>query len=146
MPARPVIVFPTDFSDLSVGAVPWLERLQRDLDADIHCVHVVQQPAPYTMLELGTVPLPTQAQLVDGAAQALQGFVARRLAGLRVSHVQVVTGRPAEAICEYAAAAGATLIVVTTHGYGGLRRAVLGSTTEAILRQSRCPVLSVPSR
>jgi nucleotide-binding universal stress UspA family protein len=38
------------------------------------------------------------------------------------------------------------MIVITTHGFGGLRRAVLGSTTEAILRQATCPVLSVRSR
>jgi universal stress protein A len=146
MSAHPVIVFPTDFSTLSLAARPWLERLQADLGADIHCIHVVEEPPPYTLLELGTVPLPTLEQLRAGAADALARFARERLAGLRVTVVKSLAGRPAETVVDYARDVGAAMIVITTHGFGGLRRAVLGSTTEAILRQATCPVLSVRSR
>jgi universal stress protein A len=146
MSERPVIVFPTDFSTLSLGARPWLERLQADLGADIHCIHVVEEPPPYTLLELGTVPLPTLEQLRAGAGEALARFVRDRLAGLRVTAVKSLSGRPAETVVDYARDVGAAMIVITTHGFGGLRRAVLGSTTEAILREASCPVLSVRSR
>ena len=145
MASRPIIVFPTDFSDLSLGAHPWLARLQAALDAEVHCVHVVQEPPPYTLLELGTVPLPTLAQLRAGAEQGLANFARRHLADLRVTAVRVLAGRPAEAVVDYAREQGAALIVLTTHGYGGVRRALLGSTTEAILREAACPVLSVRS-
>jgi nucleotide-binding universal stress UspA family protein len=143
MPERPIIVFPTDFSPLSLGAVPWLARMQGELQADIHCISVVQQPPAFSMLELGTVPLPTQDALVAGATEALHQLVRRHLGDLRVTVVRAVPGRPAEGVVDYAREVGASLIVVTTHGRSGLRHAVLGSTAEAILRRAACPVLSV---
>jgi universal stress protein A len=143
MPSRPIIVFPTDFSPLSLEAVPWLLHMQHVLDADVHCINVVQQPPAFSMLELGTIPLPTQAELLRGAEQALQNLARRHLGQVRVAAVRVVAGRPAEGVVDYARDVGAALIVLTTHGHGGLRHAVLGSTAEAILRRAGCPVLSV---
>jgi nucleotide-binding universal stress UspA family protein len=143
MPDRPIIVFPTDFSPLSLDAVPWLLRMQQVLDAEVHCINVVQQPPAFSMLELGTVPLPTQEALLRGAEQALQNLARRHLGQLRLGAVRVVAGRPADGVVDYARNAGAALIVLTTHGRSGLRHAVLGSTAEAILRRAPCPVLSV---
>jgi nucleotide-binding universal stress UspA family protein len=143
MPSRAIIVFPTDFSPLSLVAIPWLKRLQQVLDADVHCITVVQQPPAFSMLELGTVPLPTEAELLHGAELALRNLVQRHLGEVRVTAVRVVAGRPAEGVVDYAREAAASLIVLTTHGRGGLRHAVLGSTAEAILRRATCPVLSV---
>ncbi|HEX7119841.1 MAG TPA: universal stress protein [Longimicrobiales bacterium] len=48
---------------------------------------------------------------------------------------------PAAVILEVAAAAGADLIAMTTHGYGGLKRLMLGSTSDKVLRGADVPVL-----
>jgi nucleotide-binding universal stress UspA family protein len=55
----------------------------------------------------------------------------------------VVTGKPYREILETAEARGADLIVMGTHGRNALERMFVGSTALHVLRQSRCPVLTV---
>ena len=50
-------------------------------------------------------------------------------------------GSASEAILEHAQASNADLIALTTHGRGGLGRAVFGSVADEVLRRARCPVL-----
>ena len=57
----------------------------------------------------------------------------------------VLSGLPAaREIDQYAASHGADLIVVGTHGYGPVRRLVLGSVADRVVRMAPCPVLTVP--
>ena len=51
------------------------------------------------------------------------------------------TGRPYEEICKLAREIAADLIVMPTRGYSGLKRVLLGSTTERVIRHAPCPVL-----
>ena len=61
-----------------------------------------------------------------------------------VSQVVRSGDHPAEDIISIAAAEGATMLALTSHGYTGFRKFVLGSVTEQILRESPLPVLLVP--
>jgi nucleotide-binding universal stress UspA family protein len=56
---------------------------------------------------------------------------------------EVRFGKPHEAIAEAARNLNASLVVISTHGYSGIKRAVLGSTTERVVRTAPCPVLVV---
>ncbi|MEO1370651.1 MAG: universal stress protein, partial [Acidobacteriota bacterium] len=56
---------------------------------------------------------------------------------------EIIEGRPAEALAEYAAEHGVDLVVIATHGLSGLNRVLLGSVTERLLRQVDCPVLTL---
>lgn len=57
---------------------------------------------------------------------------------------QTRVGRPAPQIVECAEEIGADLIIMDTHARSGLKRHLLGSTTERTLRQSDVPVLCIP--
>jgi len=61
--------------------------------------------------------------------------------GLRARWV-VATGVPHEEIVAAAARERADLIVLSTHGRGGLDRALLGSVADRVIRLAPCPVLS----
>jgi len=52
-------------------------------------------------------------------------------------------GRPYFEIAEVAREVKAGLIVLTTHGYTGIKRVLLGGTAERIVRHAPCPVLTV---
>jgi nucleotide-binding universal stress UspA family protein len=60
---------------------------------------------------------------------------------VEVSGRTLLHGAPAEEICNHAAATGADLIVMTSHGRTGLNRVWLGSVADDVVRRSRTPVL-----
>ena len=53
------------------------------------------------------------------------------------------TGRAASEIVEVAKERNTDLIIISTHGYTGLKHVFLGSTTENVVRYAPCPVLTV---
>ena len=52
-------------------------------------------------------------------------------------------GKAYREIVDVAKENGVDLIIISTHGYTGLSRALLGSTTEQVVRRAGCPVLVV---
>jgi nucleotide-binding universal stress UspA family protein len=76
-------------------------------------------------------------------ASALVGAAAKQI-GSRARHLRVTTrileGTPKDVIVEEAAAWGATLIILGSHGHGRLRRVMLGSVAGAVVANAPCSV------
>jgi nucleotide-binding universal stress UspA family protein len=145
MAGKNVIVVPTDFSELSLAALPWARRLADQMQAEIHCIYVVEEPHIYATLDMGPVPIPSVDELSKGAEKRMSSFASTHLKALGQVTTKVLIGRPAEEVVNYAKAKGAALIIMTTHGYSGVKHVLLGSTTEEVLRHANCPVLSIRS-
>jgi nucleotide-binding universal stress UspA family protein len=143
MPTKNVIVFPTDFSDLSMAALPWVRRMAEQLDAEVHCIYVVEEPHIYATLDMGPIPIPSVEELSRGAEKRMANFAGSKMKDLGKVTTRVLVGRPAEEVVAYAKSKNAALIIMTTHGYSGMKHVLLGSTTEAVLRHATCPVLSI---
>ena len=78
----------------------------------------------------------------DAAEQGLRRAVtALGLDGVDGVDLVIVEGDPGRALCDVAAERGATVIVAGTRGRGGLKRAVLGSVSDHLVRNAPCPVL-----
>jgi len=140
------IVFPTDFSEASAEALQWVQSLAADMQAAVHCVYVVEEPQIFGSLEMGAVIIPTAEELNGYATERLARFAKEHLHGLGTIETAVLQGRPDREIVAYADAHNAAIIVMTTHGYSGVKHVLLGSTTEAVLRHANCPVLSVRAK
>ena len=139
-----IVIFPTDLSEPSRGALRWAKRMASILDAELHCLYVVEEPHIYATLDLGPLPIPTTDELSGSAQTQLNALVDEFLQGFSQStEAKVVVGRPADEILAYADEVGAEMIVMSTHGYSGVKHLALGSTTEAVVRQAECPVLSI---
>lgn len=121
------VVFPTDFSECSRRAGAQAANVARHFGARLHVIHV---DPPVTA--------PTPVARVATAAADLGGDLDVTTA--------TTSGVPAHAICAYAQRIGADLIVMGTHGRTGVSRAVLGSVAEAVVRHSRCPVMTIPAQ
>ncbi len=138
------IVFPTDFSELSTAALPFAMDLADKYKAKLHCLYVVEEPQIYSSLEMGSVAIPTSGELLASAKTRMDKFAAEFLGKApHGSASKVVIGHAATEIVAYAKSVKAGLIVMTTHGYSGVKHIMLGSTTEDVLRHADCPVLSI---
>jgi universal stress protein A len=139
------IIVPIDFSELSEAALPWARRMAAVLDAEIRCVFVVEHPHFYGSLDMTTpIAIPTAEEIAESVKGQLSSFVDEHFDGLQpAAKGQVLIGRPADKIVDYARDCNAAMIIMTTHGYGGVKHVLLGSTTESVLRHAECPVLSI---
>ena len=144
MAATNVLVFPTDFSERSLAALPWVRKMADALQAEVRCIYVVEEPQIYSTLDMGPIAVPSVAELVKSAEEHLASFIKANSAAFgNAPKTAVLAGRPAEEIVAYAKDNQAAMIIMTTHGYSGVRHLLLGSTTEGVLRNATCPVLSI---
>jgi nucleotide-binding universal stress UspA family protein len=131
------ILFPTDFSHTGDAALGMAAALARDNDATLYIVHVQEPPAFYGGGEMYYGMLDPTA---DELAKMLHAVVP---ADAEVSHEHhLITGDPATALVEFADSRDIDLIVMGTHGRGGLSRLLMGSVAEAVVRRANCPVLT----
>lgn len=73
------------------------------------------------------------------ATEELHGL--RGTLGVPDAAVRVIRGEPGVALCQLAEDVGAAAIVIGSRGHGGLRRAVLGSVSDHVVRHAPCPVV-----
>jgi universal stress protein A len=142
-----VIVVPTDFSELAASALPLARRMADALDAEIHCLHIVRDVPYYEGIDVILADsLPTVDEINSKSEQKLAAYVKSALPDYGDRAVPVVRiGTPFIQIIRYAREMHAQMIVISTHGHTGLKHVLLGSTTEAVVRQADCPVLSARS-
>ena len=133
------ILHPTDFSPGSAAAFAAACDLARDYEARLVVLHAFGPVVP-----VGAEGVILSTDLDELRAIARQELDAVRPANPTVRVERVVREGPStQVILEAAKEFGADLIVMGTHGRTGVRRLVLGSVTEEVLRQARCPVLTV---
>ncbi len=140
------ILVPIDFSKISTDALPYAVLLAGHFGSEVILLNVVEMfPIDYLLgRELTNqtmVPMMMQAE-VDLKAMAAS---LSKSAGVSTSAI-VRQGTPFAEICDTAKTLGADMIVLTTHGYTGLKHVWLGSTAERVVRQASCPVLAVRER
>jgi nucleotide-binding universal stress UspA family protein len=131
------ILFPTDFSHCSDAALEYAATLARDTGATLLIVHVEEHPLAYGGGEMYYgAPEPDSATLRDMLSK-----VVPKNGGVKYEH-RLLMGEPAQAIVDFASSEGVDLIVMGTHGRTGLRRLLMGSVAEVVVRKAPCPVLT----
>ena len=138
------ILCPTDFSSFAARALHQAVPLARWYGASLTALHVVPATVPVDgMFPYALPPLANQGVRSRLEAQ-LREFVAPARAAGAAGGVLLRDGAVPARILEAARELPADLLVMGTHGQGGLERLLLGSVTEAVLRKAPCPVLTIP--
>lgn len=136
------ILVPLDFSKTSIEALRQAETFGEKFGANLVLLHVVEK-APF-MSGLETVPLAmSDKEVAEKASVELTLLARRELKEQTTWDVKVRIGKAYHEITEAAKELGADLLVLSTHGYTGLKHTLLGSTTERVVRHAPCPVLVV---
>jgi nucleotide-binding universal stress UspA family protein len=135
----PDLIVPLDGSQLAERALPLAVQLARLTGSSLRLVQSVLSPAS---LEAGVAV----EMLVEGAHDYLEQQAAkvRQEHGIAVS-VHAGLAAAAELILAQATQPGVAAVVMSTHGRGGIRRLLMGSVAEGVLRDSPVPVYLVPA-
>lgn len=131
------ILFPTDGSDCAAQARRHAAHLAVQFEAELHVIHVCDREVePSDVVEIEEANVLTEFHGVDRGDEILVPEPRRleRSVGFRSA---------AEGIVTYAVEHDVHLIVLGTHGRRGIRRLVLGSVAEEVVRQAPQPVLTV---
>lgn len=140
------ILVPVDFSDCSLAGLTYAVKFAKEVGARIIVLHVTDLGPVMMTTGSGDYDSPTYIEAARRrCGDQMQAFLTHvNFDGVPVD-TSAVAGYCPAAIYEAAAKEGADLIVISTHGRTGLRRALIGSVAEGTVRYAACPVLVVPS-
>jgi nucleotide-binding universal stress UspA family protein len=135
------ILFPTDFSEFNDAALEFASRLAAESGAILYIVHAddMEQVAA-VMFDTG-YPFPGDVETRRELHRKLEKVVPTER-GVKYQHCYL-RGTATGEIVEFAEQQGIDLLVMASHGRTGLRRLLMGSTAEKVMRQAPCPVLIV---
>ena len=138
------ILHPTDFSECADRAQQQAIRLAHAMGGEIVLLHVtVQAPLYGEGLMSSKEVRGVYAAAREWATKTLEERAAMiREHGL-ATRTLMRTGTPHEEIVQAAAAERADLIVLGTHGRGGVERFFIGSVADRVIRSAPCPVVTV---
>jgi nucleotide-binding universal stress UspA family protein len=136
------ILLATDGSKEAQLAASTAANLAKSTGSELHIVHVGEMPLVYHperhayRAEYEEHEKEVQ-QLLEAEVECIKG------AGATVAQAHLRMGRADEEIVDLAQSIGAGLIVMGSRGQGRLRRALVGSVSESVVRHAHCPVTVV---
>jgi nucleotide-binding universal stress UspA family protein len=136
------ILLATDGSEEAELAATTAADLAKSTDSELHVIHVGETPLVYHPERHGY-----RAEYEEHEREARQLLAAQveriKGAGATVAQAHLRMGRADEEIVDLAQSIGAGLIVMGSRGRGRIRRALMGSVSESVVRHAHCPVTIV---
>lgn len=137
------ILVPIDFSPESVKTLRFAKMLATRFGARLHLLHVVLPQVMYAPRPMMIPRAFSEKTIVAHARQRMKKLMAELSLSPRSNRCTVRSGVPVDEIQEAARENDVDLIAIGTRGFTGLKRVLVGSTTERVVRQAPCPVLVV---
>jgi universal stress protein A len=136
------ILVPIDFSKTSKKALVYAVRMAEQFGSKIVLLNVVE---PVATPDFAYHPLMLETDKIKSAARTQLDKVCRdaKVPARMIERLLVRHGTPFAEITDAARTLKADLIILTTHGYTGLKHVFMGSTAERVVRHAPCPVLTV---
>jgi nucleotide-binding universal stress UspA family protein len=137
------ILLATDGSKEAELAATTAAELSKRTDSELHIIHVGEVPLVYHPERHGGYHVEYE-KAESQARELLEAQVEKmKEAGVTVAQAHLKMGRADEEIVELAESMGVGLIVMGTRGHGRIRRALMGSVSESVVRHAHCPVTIV---
>lgn len=134
------ILVPTDFSENADKALEFAKSVARKNQATITLLY-----AFYAVYDFAAQATEIIAQIEYEAKQDLKKLVVKgKECGLKLDY-KILQGSVASAVTSFAFQEGYDLIVMGTQGASGIKKALIGSNTGHVIKESKVPVLAVPA-
>jgi len=153
------VLVPLDGSAFSARALPYATEIARCFGGEVMLLQVVRPPqlavpmaggdamaSATTISAMAEATREEEKQRVAKAKRYLAGRL-RKLTDLGITaSYEVIVGEPAKTIIRFCYERAVDLVVMTTSGKSGLKRAILGSVADEVIREPGIPVLAVRPR
>ncbi len=150
------ILIPLDGSRFSTKALPYAIEIARKFNSEVTLLQVVQPGRVMIPVEgPQTIPSPAMVELSIESEKRLnrknisraERYLRQKTKDLNKQGISATTrtllGQPAETIIEYCRKEKIKLVVMTTSGKSGIKRAILGSVADRVIREPGIPVLVI---
>jgi nucleotide-binding universal stress UspA family protein len=137
------ILVPVDFSPYSQKALRYGRTLAHAFEANLHLLHVLDQPIHPAHYGLGDDLLIRVNPEVQRRSHEEMERLVSQLGAEEKCQTHVREGRAYSEIVRFVQEEECDLVVMGTHGLSGLEHFLLGGTTEKVMRHASCPVLAV---
>jgi nucleotide-binding universal stress UspA family protein len=139
------ILYPTDFSEHSLVALPMALDLTDRYGASLHCLHALDLGHEFYLASEYLAPFPIdEASVRSSVEERLESFAQEHVKkASRPLRQVVVLGKPFVEIIRYCQEEKIDLIVLGTHGHSALASILLGSVAEKVVRKAPCAVLTI---
>jgi len=143
------ILYPIALTDISPKVVPYVVTMAKQLDAQVHLLHVLRRFDWFVDTYVQDSPEPDFKRIASDfedkvllqAQQKLEAFKQQHLKDIRIANAIVVSGTHYRQIIDYAKSAGIDLIIM---GTGTMRqRMMFGSVADKVSRLAKVPVMLI---
>lgn len=138
------ILFPTDFSVASDYALSYAVSLTKRFKAEIFLIHVVDTSYDISGFYIPHISAEKLRQEMESSAEAQLKKVGGKISrSVKAYESAVKSGIPYKEIIKFARNKSIDMIIMGTHGKSGADHFFFGSTTERVMKQADCPVLTI---
>jgi nucleotide-binding universal stress UspA family protein len=141
------LVVPTDFSSVSVNALNYAVDMAQAINAGIVLLHVYNVPVAFTDGPVSPVTVVSVEEVKRTAEERLEE-IKKNLITVTSGQIEILTearlGDTIDELEQLCKSVEPLAIVMGSHGTTGIERIIMGSTTQAAVRQLKCPVIVIP--
>jgi nucleotide-binding universal stress UspA family protein len=140
------ILLATDGSEEARHAAQAAAELSKDTGSEVHIVYVLPSPRELRGHHLySREVMESVLEQAEGEARSFLEEQAKQVGESegKVAETHLETGEPDKEIVRLSEEIGAGTIVMGSRGLGGLRRSLMGSVSESVVRHAHCPVFVV---
>ena len=139
------VLVPLDGSELAECALSHVKALMKEgAIGEVIVLNVVGVDIPWDEMDKGIDFNAFRQELINTSQEYLAKVAAQLNAeGVKVKTEFIEANRPSHVIADYAEKHGIDMIIITTHGYTGLQKLLLGSVAFKVLHEARVPVLLI---
>ena len=146
------ILYPVALTDISPKVAPYVVTLSKQLEAEVHLLHVLRRFDWFVDTYVEESPKPDfkriasdfEDRLLIQAQQKLEAFQKQHLKDIQIANAVVVSGTHYRQILDYAKSEGIDLIIMGTGTKG--QRMMFGSVADKVSRMTKVPVMLIKSR
>ncbi len=146
------ILYPIALTDISPKVAPYVVSLAKQLDAQVHLLHVLRRFDWFVDTYVQESPKPDfkriasdfEDKILIQAQQKLETFQKKHLKDIRIANAIVVSGTHYRQILDYAKSEGIDLIIMGKGTKG--QKMMFGSVADKVSRMTKVPVMLIKSR